>query len=142
MKKEYDDCYAQIRNVSGDREIICFWRNNLKKDDFVKLESGNYCLIGEGEYNGLKVSYFIEFRADVYRNPGKADTRLPIEFRGHGSVKGIRLHVKKNSFPCSYTDRAGGVHMRVSWEGSYKQLSYMNEKERNIEKYKRKQSSA
>ena len=123
MKKEYDDCYAQIRNVSGDREIICFWRNNLKKDDFVKLESGNYCLTGEGEYNGLKVSYFIEFR-------------------GHGSVKGIRLHVKKNSFPCSYTDRAGDVHMRVSWEGSYKQLSYMNEKERNIEKYKRKQSSA
>ena len=57
MKKTYDDYYAQVRKVSGDRKIVYFWINNLLKEDFVKLENGNYCLAGDGEYNGLRVSY-------------------------------------------------------------------------------------
>ena len=124
MKKTYDDYYAQVRKVSGDRKIVYFWINNLLKEDFVKLENGNYCLAGDGEYNGLRVSYFIEFKQNIYCNPRSVHTNLPIEFRGHDSVKGICLHAKKNS-----------------WEGSCKSLSFKNEKERNIEKHQRKMKS-
>ena len=105
MKKTYDDYYAQVRKVSGDRKIVYFWINNLLKEDFVKLENGNYCLAGDGEYNGLRVSYFIEFKQNIYCNPRSVHTNLPIEFRGHDSVKGICLHAKKNSIPCKYINR-------------------------------------
>ena len=138
MKKTYDDYYAQVRKVSGDRKIVYFWINNLLKEDFVKLENGNYCLAGDGEYNGLRVSYFIEFKQNIYCNPRSVHTNLPIEFRGHDSVKGICLHAKKNSIPCKYINRSGEIRMKVSWEGSCKSLSFKNEKERNIEKYQRK----
>lgn len=138
MKKTYDDYYAQVRKVSGDRKIVYFWINNLLKEDFVKLENGNYCLAGDGEYNGLRVSYFIEFKQNIYCNPRSVHTNLPIEFRSHDSVKGICLHAKKNSIPCKYINRSGEIRMKVSWEGSCKSLSFKNEKERNIEKYQRK----
>ena len=138
MKKTYDDYYAQVRKVSGDRKIVYFWINNLLKEDFVKLENGNYCLAGDGEYNGLRVSYFIEFKQNIYCNPRSVHTNLPIEFRGHDSVKGICLHAKKNSIPCKYINRSGEIRMKVSWEGSCKSLSFKNEKERNIEKHQRK----
>lgn len=141
MKKTYDDYYAQVRKVSGDRKIVYFWINNLLKEDFVKLENGNYCLAGDGEYNGLRVSYFIEFKHNIYCNPRSVHTNLPIEFRGHDSVKGICLHAKKNSIPCKYINRSGEIRMKVSWEGSCKSLSFKNEKERNIEKYQRKMKS-
>lgn len=141
MKKTYDDYYAQVRKVSGDRKIVYFWINNLLKEDFVKLENGNYCLAGDGEYNGLRVSYFIEFKQNIYCNPRSVHTNLPIEFRGHDSVKGICLHAKKNSIPCKYINRSGGIRMKVSWEGSCKSLSFKNEKERNIEKHQRKMKS-
>lgn len=141
MKKTYDDYYAQIRKVSGDRKIVYFWINNLLKEDFVKLENGNYCLAGDGEYNGLRVSYFIEFKQNIYCNPRSVHTNLPIEFRGHDSVKGICLHAKKNSIPCKYINRSGEIRMKVSWEGSCKSLSFKNEKERNIEKHQRKMKS-
>ena len=141
MKKTYDDYYAQVRKVSGDRKIVYFWINNLLKEDFVKLENGNYCLAGDGEYNGLRVSYFIEFKQNIYCNPRSVHTNLPIEFRGHDSVKGICLHAKKNSIPCKYINRSGEIWMKVSWEGSCKSLSFKNEKERNIEKYQRKMKS-
>lgn len=141
MKKTYDDYYAQVRKVSGDRKIVYFWINNLLKEDFVKLENGNYCLAGDGEYNGLRVSYFIEFKQNIYCNPRSVHTNLPIEFRGHDSVKGICLHAKKNSIPCKYINRSGEIRMKVSWEGSCKSLSFKNEKERNIEKYQRKMKS-
>ena len=141
MKKTYDDYYAQVRKVSGDRKIVYFWINNLLKEDFVKLENGNYCLAGDGEYNGLRVSYFIEFKQNIYCNPRSVHTNLPIEFRGHDSVKGICLHAKKNSIPCKYINRSGEIRMKVSWEGSCKSLSFKNEKERNIEKHQRKKKS-
>ncbi|MBO5598134.1 MAG: hypothetical protein J5943_06010 [Oribacterium sp.] len=141
MKKTYDDYYAQVRKVSGDRKIVYFWINNLLKEDFVKLENGNYCLAGDGEYNGLRVSYFIEFKQNIYCNPRSVHTNLPIEFRGHDSVKGICLHAKKNSIPCKYINRSGEIRMKVSWEGSCKSLSFKNEKERNIEKHQRKMKS-
>lgn len=141
MKKTYDDYYAQVRKVSGDRKIVYFWINNLLKEDFVKLENGNYCLAGDGEYNGLRVSYFIEFKQNIYCNPQSVHTNLPIEFRGHDSVKGICLHAKKNSIPCKYINRSGEIRMKVSWEGSCKSLSFKNEKERNIEKHQRKMKS-
>ncbi|MDY6308168.1 MAG: hypothetical protein SPL71_08965 [Oribacterium sp.] len=141
MKKTYDDYYAQVRKVSGDRKIVYSWINNLLKEDFVKLENGNYCLAGDGEYNGLRVSYFIEFKQNIYCNPRSVHTNLPIEFRGHDSVKGICLHAKKNSIPCKYINRSGEIRMKVSWEGSCKSLSFKNEKERNIEKYQRKMKS-
>ena len=141
MKKTYDDYYAQVRKVSGDRKIVYFWINNLLKEDFVKLENGNYCLAGDGEYNGLRVSYFIEFKQNIYCNPRSVHTNLPIEFRGHDSVKGICLHAKKNSIPCKYINRSGEIWMKVSWEGNCKSLSFKNEKERNIEKYQRKMKS-
>ena len=141
MKKTYDDYYAQIRKVSGDRKIVYFWINNLLKEDFVKLENGNYCLAGDGEYNGLRVSYFIEFKQNIYCNPRSVHTNLPIEFRGHDSVKGICLHAKKNSIPCKYINRSGEIRMKVRWEGSCKSLSFKNEKERNIEKHQRKMKS-
>lgn len=141
MKKTYDDYYAQVRKVSGDRKIVYFWINNLLKEDFVKLENGNYCLAGDGEYNGLRVSYFIEFKHNIYCNPRSVHTNLPIEFRGHDSVKGICLHAKKNSIPCKYINRSGEIRMKVSWEGSCKSLSFKNEKERNIEKHQRKMKS-
>jgi len=124
MKKTYDDYYAQVRKVSGDRKIVYFWINNLLKEDFVKLENGNYCLAGDGEYNGLRVSYFIEFKQNIYCNPRSVHTNLPIEFRGHDSVKGICLHAKKNSIPCKYINRSGEIRMKVSWEGSCKSLSF------------------
>lgn len=141
MKKTYDDYYAQVRKVSGDRKIVYFWINNLLKEDFVKLENGNYCLAGDGEYNGLRVSYFIEFKQNIYCNPRSVHTNLPIEFRDHDSVKGICLHAKKNSIPCKYINRSGEIRMKVSWEGSCKSLSFKNEKERNIEKHQRKMKS-
>lgn len=141
MKKTYDDYYAQVRKVSGDRKIVYFWINNLLKEDFVKLENGNYCLAGDGEYNGLRVSYFIEFKQNIYCNPRSVHTNLPIEFRGHDSVKGICLHAKKNSIPCKYINRSGEIRMKVSWEGSCKSLSFKNEKEQNIEKHQRKMKS-
>lgn len=141
MKKTYDDYYAQVRKVSGDRKIVYFWINNLLKEDFVKLENGNYCLAGDGEYNGLRVSYFIEFKQNIYCNPRSVHTNLPIEFRGHDSVKGICLHAKKNSIPCKYINRSSEIRMKVSWEGSCKSLSFKNEKERNIEKHQRKMKS-
>ena len=141
MKKTYDDYYAQVRKVSGDRKIVYFWINNLLKEDFVKLENGNYCLAGDGEYNGLRVSYFIEFKQNIYCNPRSVHTNLPIEFRGHDSVKGICLHAKKNSIPCKYINRSGEIWMKVSWEGNCKSLSFKNEKERNIEKHQRKMKS-
>ena len=141
MKRTYDDYYAQVRKVSGDRKIVYFWINNLLKEDFVKLENGNYCLAGDGEYNGLRVSYFIEFKQNIYCNPRSVHTNLPIEFRGHDSVKGICLHAKKNSIPCKYINRSGEIRMKVSWEGSCKSLSFKNEKERNIEKHQRKMKS-
>ena len=141
MKKTYDDYYAQVRKVSGDRKIVYFWINNLLKEDFVKLENGNYCLAGDGEYNGLRVSYYIEFKQNIYCNPRSVHTNLPIEFRGHDSVKGICLHAKKNSIPCKYINRSGEIRMKVSWEGSCKSLSFKNEKERNIEKHQRKMKS-
>ena len=141
MKKTYDDYYAQVRKVSGDRKIVYFWINNLVKEDFVKLENGNYCLAGDGEYNGLRVSYFIEFKQNIYCNPRSVHTNLPIEFRGHDSVKGICLHAKKNSIPCKYINRSSEIRMKVSWEGSCKSLSFKNEKERNIEKHQRKMKS-
>ena len=127
--------------MSGDRKIVYFWINNLLKEDFVKLENGNYCLAGDGEYNGLRVSYFIEFKQNIYCNPRSVHTNLPIEFRGHDSVKGICLHAKKNSIPCKYINRSGEIRMKVSWEGSCKSLSFKNEKERNIEKHQRKMKS-
>ena len=141
MKKTYDDYYAQVRKVSGDRKIVYFWINNLLKEDFVKLENGNYCLAGDGEYNGLRVSYFIEFKQNIYCNPRSVHTNLPIEFRGHDSVKGICLHAKKNSIPSKYINRSGEIRMKVSWEGNCKSLSFKNEKERNIEKHQRKMKS-
>ena len=141
MKKTYDDYYAQVRKVSGDRKIVYFWINNLLKEDFVKLENGNYCLAGDGEYNGLRVSYFIEFKQNIYCNPRSVHANLPIEFRGHDSVKGICLHAKKNSIPCKYINRSSEIRMKVSWEGSCKSLSFKNEKERNIEKHQRKMKS-
>lgn len=141
MKKTYDDYYAQVRKVSGDRKIVYFWINNLLKEDFVKLENGNYCLAGDGEYNGLRVSYYIEFKQNIYCNPRSVHTNLPIEFRGHDSVKGICLHAKKSSIPCKYINRSGEIRMKVSWEGSCKSLSFKNEKERNIEKHQRKMKS-
>ena len=141
MKRMYDDYYAQIRKVSGDWQIVYFWINNLVKEDFVRPENGNYCLTGDVEYKGLRVSYFIEFKQDIYCNPQSVETKLPIEFLGHDSVKGICPHAKKNSVPCKYINRSGEIRMKVSWEESCKSLSFKNEKERNIEKYQREMKS-
>ena len=59
MKKTYDDYYAQVRKVSGDRKIVYFWINNLLKEDFVKRNHSKLLFIPTNI--GISLSYDILF---------------------------------------------------------------------------------
>ncbi len=135
--KIYDDCYARIQKESGGRETIRFYRNNLSKEDFIRLESGNYCVAGEGEYKGLSIRYFVEISPEIYNSPGIVQTRLPIEFRGRDSIKGVVFRIKKHALPTLIKDRTDGISINISWNGTFKKLACVNVKEKNILKYRK-----
>ena len=135
-KREYENSYAQIRKFNEHNISICYWNNNVRIDDFDRVEGLGLVYEHFGEYRGLcaRIRIILDEHR-VRRLFRKQSERGPVRFRGTLDHMGIRVHMRRNVFPAKQSGEIDGLRYTIELSGSDKCLSYADE--RMIQKRRR-----
>ncbi len=126
-KVKYEDRFAQIRQIANSKRAVCYWRNNLSLNDFIK-DGSWYVFEDTGSYNGLNVWMRITVKRDSIKRLFQRKHKGVIEFWGDSGHMGIMVRMRTRKFPKIHKGSEGWLTYEFSMDGTADGLVYIGKK--------------
>ena len=122
-EKTFTRVFAQLEYFNN-HNVLVYYRNNLTKKDFVKINEELYVLTDQQTYNGLTVD--IELKVNSRRLKDIFDDKKPagVSIKGGLNGFGIVIVVAEDNVFEPHFDKTGKIAIRVSFTGSLDKIPW------------------
>ena len=128
--REFQDRFAQMRQIDRKRKYVNYWRNNININRF-KYEDGQGMVLRDtGEYNGLRVDMTIRIISTNPKMIFSVRNVGPVQFRGTLDHMGIMVSLNRKLIGKKICGRNQIISYSIILAGSGNQLSLINNTER------------
>ena len=121
--KTYNKVFAQLEYFNN-HNVLVYYRNNLTRDDFTKVNDELYTLKDKQEFRGLVTE--IELLVHSRRLKDIFDDKLPsgISIKGGLNGFGIVIVVAEDNVFKPHYSRIGKIETRISFRGSMEDIPW------------------
>lgn len=121
--KKYRDVYAELEYYNNQNTLV-YYRNNLTRDNFCRVNNDLYLLKDQQTFMGLKTT--IEIQVHSHRLKDIFDDKLPggIYINGGLNGFGIVLVVAENNVFNQFHKTIGKLEFKISFSGSIEKIPW------------------
>ena len=125
--REFQDRFAQMRQIDRKRKYVNYWRNNININRF-KYEDGQGMVLRDaGEYNGLRVDMTIRIISTNPKMIFSVRNVGPVQFRGTLDHMGIMVSLNRKLIGKKICGQNQIISYSIMLAGSGNKLSFIND---------------